>query len=108
MTSRGDSAAVALQNVPFFNNLDPDDAKELAGRLVPRRFGAGQIIFHLGDPGGLLYIISRGKIKISYTTPEGQEVVLAILGPGDFLGSWRCWMIHHARRRPNPWNRPKP
>lgn len=81
-----ESAATALQNVPFFKNLDSEDASELANRLVPRRFGAGQVIFHLGDPGGLLYILSRGKVKISYTTPEGQEVVLAILGPGDFFG----------------------
>ena len=86
MAARDSSAASALQNVPFFKNLDLDIAGELAGRLVPRRFGAGQVIFHLGDPGGLLYIISRGKIKISYTTPDGQEVVLAILGPGDFFG----------------------
>lgn len=86
MAARDSSAATALQNVPFFKNLDFDDASELAARLVPRRFGAGQVIFHLGDPGGLLYIISRGKIKISYTTTEGQEVVLAILGPGDFFG----------------------
>lgn len=86
MQQRDSGAALALQNVPFFNNLQQEDAAELAGRLIPRRFGAGQVIFHLGDPGGLLYIISRGKVKISYTTPEGQEVVLAILGPGEFFG----------------------
>lgn len=80
------SAATALQVVPFFKNLGSADANELAGRLVPRRFASGQTIFHLGDPGGLLYIINRGKIKISYNTSEGQEVVLAILGPGDFFG----------------------
>lgn len=86
MAARDNSAATALQNVPFFRNLDLEDATELATRLVPRRFGSDQVVFHLGDPGGLLYIISRGKIKISYNTPEGQEVVLAILGPGDFFG----------------------
>ena len=58
----------------------------MAGKLVPRRFGPNQVIFHLGDPGGLLYLISRGKVKISHTTSDGQEVVLAILGPGDFFG----------------------
>jgi CRP/FNR family transcriptional regulator/CRP/FNR family cyclic AMP-dependent transcriptional regulator len=86
MAARDSSAATALQNVPFFQNLNNDDALELATRLVPRRFNPGQVIFHLGDPGGLMYIISRGKIKISYNTPDGQEVVLAILGPGDFFG----------------------
>jgi CRP/FNR family transcriptional regulator/CRP/FNR family cyclic AMP-dependent transcriptional regulator len=83
---RDSNAVQALQVVPFFADLHEEQASELAKSLVPRRFGPGQVIFHLGDPGGLLYIISRGKVKISHTTPEGQEVVLAILGPGDFFG----------------------
>lgn len=85
-SSRNSNAIQALQIVPFFANLSDEHATELAKSLVPRRFGPGQVIFHLGDPGGLLYLISRGKVKISHTTPEGQEVVLAILGPGDFFG----------------------
>ena len=86
MAARDSIAAQALQGVPFFANLQEDHASELAGKLVLRRFGPNQVIFHLGDPGGLLYLISRGKVKISHTTPDGQEVVLAILGTGDFFG----------------------
>ncbi len=77
---------MALKLVPFFNNLNPDEVNNLAQRLVPRRFSAGQIIFHHGDPGGLLYIISSGKVKITHSTPDGQEALLAIFGPGDFFG----------------------
>ncbi len=85
-TTRDSNAVQALQVVPFFANLPEDHVAALAKALVPRRFSPGQVIFHLGDPGGLLYLISRGKIKISHTTSDGQEVVLAILGPGDFFG----------------------
>ena len=38
-----------------------------------------QIIFHLGDPGGLLYIITSGKVKLSHSTPDGQETTAALL-----------------------------
>jgi len=79
-------AALALQSVPFFSNLKSEEAGELASRLVLRRYGIGQIIFHHGDPGGLLYIISRGKVKIAHSTLDGQEALLAILGNGDFFG----------------------
>ena len=78
--------AEALKQVPFFADLNPEELEQLAARLVPRRFGAGQIIFHHGDPGGLLYIISKGKIKITYSTLDGQEALLAILGADDFFG----------------------
>ena len=79
-------AAQALQGVPFFTQLPKEETMELAAQLVMRRFGHGQVIFHHGDPGGLLYIISEGKVKISHSTQDGQEALLAILGAGDFFG----------------------
>jgi CRP/FNR family transcriptional regulator, cyclic AMP receptor protein len=86
MTGQTEPSVEALKNVPFFAKLSPDELRDLAERLVPRRFGSGQVIFHLGDPGGLLYIILEGTVKISNATPEGQEALLAILGTGDFFG----------------------
>ncbi len=86
MRDQTTTASQALQSVPFFTELQQDEANELARHLVIRRFNQGQVIFHHGDPGGLLYIISRGKVKISHSTPEGQEALLAILGSGDFFG----------------------
>ncbi len=80
------SAGSILKNVPFFSKLDQDEMMELSSRLIPRRFSPGQIIFHLGDPGGLLYIITKGKVKIAHSNPDGQEALLAILGSGDFFG----------------------
>jgi CRP/FNR family transcriptional regulator, cyclic AMP receptor protein len=86
MRTTSNAAVQLLKSVPFFANLSQEEADELAEKLVVRRFSPDQIIFHLGDPGGLLYIIISGKVKISRSTPEGQEALLAILGPGDFFG----------------------
>jgi CRP-like cAMP-binding protein len=84
MTSHKSSKA--LLSVPFFANLSQTEAENLAKRLIVRHFSPGQIIFHHGDPGGLLYIIMKGKVKIAHSTPEGQEALLAILGEDDFFG----------------------
>lgn len=86
MTGQPEPSVEALKKVPFFARLSNEEVRDLAERLVPRRFGSGQVIFHLGDPGGLLYIIIEGKVKISNSTPDGQEALLAILGAGDFFG----------------------
>jgi CRP/FNR family transcriptional regulator/CRP/FNR family cyclic AMP-dependent transcriptional regulator len=86
MFGRPSPATSILKQVPFFSQLETEEASSLAQRLVPRRFGVSQVIFHHGDPGGLLYIITAGKVKISYTMPDGQEALLAILGTGDFFG----------------------
>lgn len=86
MTSANDATIQALQWVPFFTKLPPEEANDLARRLVRRRFSSNQIIFHHGDPGGLLYIIDKGKVKIAHSSPDGNEALLAILGAGQFFG----------------------
>jgi CRP/FNR family transcriptional regulator, cyclic AMP receptor protein len=86
MAGPTNAAADALKAVPFFAALTEADTRSLADRLIVRYFGTAQIIFHLGDPAGLLYIITAGKVKISHTSPDGHEAVLAILGTGDFFG----------------------
>lgn len=86
MRKQSSAAIQALQLVPFFNQLSPEEAENLAKRLVVRRFATGQVIFHHGDPGGLLYIISKGRVKITHSTPDGQEALLAIVSTGDFFG----------------------
>lgn len=78
--------AQALTTVPFFANLNQSETNFLLSRMVLRHFNAHQIIFHLGDPAGLLYIITKGKVKISQSTIDGQESTLIILGEGDFFG----------------------
>lgn len=86
MAKQAQAATQALQAVPFFNSLSSEEADNLAKLLVIRRFGTEQIVFHHGDPGGLLYIISKGRVKITHSTSEGQEAMLAIVGAGDFFG----------------------
>jgi CRP/FNR family transcriptional regulator len=86
MSNSSAIATEALQKVPFFAGRSQAEMAVLAERLVLRHFDADQVIFHFGDPAGLLYIITGGKVKITYSSPDGQEAVLAILGEGDFFG----------------------
>jgi CRP/FNR family transcriptional regulator, cyclic AMP receptor protein len=43
-------------------------------------------IFDQGDPTRLVYLVKRGNVRISRLTPDGKEVTVAILGPGDIFG----------------------
>jgi F420-non-reducing hydrogenase small subunit len=48
-------------------------------------FEKGEIVCREDDPGDTMYIIQSGAVKISRDR-EGEEVVLAILEPGEFFG----------------------
>ncbi|MEH0071539.1 Crp/Fnr family transcriptional regulator [Pannonibacter sp. Pt2-lr] len=46
----------------------------------------GAILFETGDPGNGCYAILEGSLKVSILSVEGDEQLLAVLGPGDLVG----------------------
>lgn len=76
----------SLAQVSIFADLDPAGLRELAAAARRRTFRAGEVIFHRDDPGQVLYVIRQGKVKIYITSPDGQEVSLAVFGAGEYFG----------------------
>src|SRR5438128_2939129 len=75
-----------LRQVPLFESLGEEAAKELSGLLetVDRR--AETVLLRAGDAGDALYLIERGKIRICVQATDGHELTLTELGRGDFFG----------------------
>jgi CRP/FNR family cyclic AMP-dependent transcriptional regulator len=78
--------AELLAGVPLFSQVPEEHLQGLAGFLRRRRFADGETIFSEGDAGEAMYIVEAGRVKIGLTSPEGREVILALLGPRDFFG----------------------
>lgn len=60
-----------------------DDLLRVGGRRHHRR---GAIVFHEGDRSDSVAYLERGRVKVSSFTRRGDEVVLAVHTPGQFLG----------------------
>src|ERR1700732_1018464 len=61
----------------------------LSNAGVSRRiaqFKRGQVIFSRDDRCDDVLYIQSGNAKLTIVNPQGKEAVLAIVGPGDFLG----------------------
>ncbi len=54
------------------------------GRL--RRVPQHSFFFHQGEPAELFYILVEGRIKLTQVTPNGDQVILQIVGPGGGVG----------------------
>jgi CRP/FNR family transcriptional regulator, cyclic AMP receptor protein len=80
------SVVAALAAVPLFAGLDPAALDSLARAVRPRRFRRGEVVFHLGDPGDALFVVSAGAVKITLPSEGGEEAIIATLRPGDFFG----------------------
>jgi CRP/FNR family transcriptional regulator, cyclic AMP receptor protein len=80
------SLATLRQKIPLFVGFGPPEFESIAKCLVRRHYPAGQTLFHMGDEGGSLHLIERGRVKVTIPSSSGEELILAMLGPGDLLG----------------------
>jgi CRP-like cAMP-binding protein len=60
------------------------DSAGVARKVV--EFQIKATIFTQGDPADSVVYIQNGRVKLSVVNGTGKEVVVAVLGPGDFLG----------------------
>src|SRR5487761_1022080 len=49
-------------------------------------YGANRNIFRQGDPADSVFYLRQGKVKISVTSQQGKEAIVAILDSGEFIG----------------------
>ena len=75
-----------LARVLLFADLSQAELDDLTVLLHRRRYAKGEVIFREGDAGSSLLIIEEGRVKLSLCSPEGNEVILDLLEPGDFFG----------------------
>lgn len=53
---------------------------------VSKKISAGETLFYKNDEGDALYGILSGRIRISTSTPGGQELVLNLIEKGEVFG----------------------
>ena len=62
-----------------------------------KSFAPGGTIFSQGDIAETLMYIQAGRVKLSVASKPGKEAIVAILGPGEFLGEM-CLGSRNIRR----------
>jgi uncharacterized membrane protein len=70
----------------LFASLSDDAATELRNLLTETDVPSKTQVFHKGDTGNAMYLIERGKVRISITDEDRREITLAELAQGDFFG----------------------
>src|SRR5687767_1387926 len=76
----------ALRRVPLFASLKPHQLAEMAQMARRQRFGRDEAVFYQGDSGDSFYVILSGQVKVSVSSPEGQEAILVMLDTGESFG----------------------
>ena len=88
MTDRDERATYLrwLAGVPLFQGLGPDALARAADLAHPAERAAGEWFFREGDTADEFFMLTGGRVRLTQVTPDGQQVVLRITGPGDAFG----------------------
>jgi CRP/FNR family cyclic AMP-dependent transcriptional regulator len=76
----------SLARVRMFAGLAPHSLERIASVASEVNAPEGTVLFRAGDIGDRLYVILRGRVRVSRTVPGMGEEALAIFGPGDYFG----------------------
>jgi len=75
-----------IQTVPLFSDLSETSLKVITDKMVARSYDKEKMILIEESAGETFFLISEGTVKITRMSDDGREVILAILGEGDFFG----------------------
>ena len=77
-----------LQKVPFFNDLAADEIGIVNEQFREYGFQPGESIYFSGEKATNLYVVAAGQVKLLRHSLTGQDVLLDVLQPGDYFGSF--------------------
>ncbi|GJL56333.1 MAG: transcriptional regulator [Nitrospirales bacterium] len=74
-----------FETLPLFNCLSNADREELERQSIELSCRKDEFIFREGDAVEWFHILKEGSVKCVQSTPEGREVTLKVLMPGDLF-----------------------
>jgi CRP/FNR family cyclic AMP-dependent transcriptional regulator len=80
------NTAQFLATVPLFEGLSSDQLGRFAEVTREKTFPRGNVIVFEQDPGDSLFVVRGGRVKVVLLGEDGREVILGILGVGEYFG----------------------
>ena len=84
--NQGINIEALLSHLPLFNGLETDEIARIARGTCEVNVPRGDILFHKGDPSTGFHLIVYGQVKLAFTSAQGGEKVVDILGQGHSFG----------------------
>ena len=75
-----------LQRVPLFSQLSAVELQRVVDVARERAYPRNSVILFEDDPGDALYVVATGQVKVVLIGEDGREVILSVMGPGEFFG----------------------
>lgn len=84
--------SVFLSQLPLFNEISAEELEQIAAATTELHVPRGELIFRRGDPCTGFHIVIYGRVKLAFTSEQGSEKVVEIIGPGHSFGEALMFM----------------
>lgn len=72
----------------LFDNLSPGDMSEITAAARSLRKERGEFVYTPGDRAETVYVLKKGRVKLSVLSESGKEFAIDIFQPGDIFGEF--------------------
>ena len=73
----------AASSSRLFQAMAAPDSQAVLQAGTHRSLHKGQVLIRQGEPASAFFLMERGYLKLTQLTPEGAEVIVRFVGPGD-------------------------
>jgi len=75
-----------LRQVPLFGELSEADIDRVSRYTREKRLAKGELLFQRGDPAHGFYFVVTGQVKLAFSSAQGNEKVVEVIGPRQSFG----------------------
>lgn len=75
-----------LRNLRLFSSFSDAELSEVVERTAIKEYKRNSVILNEVDTNEFMYMVISGKVKVTRSTEEGKETILALHGAGEFFG----------------------
>ena len=72
-----------LDQARFFEGISRESKEALSKFCMPVECARHAVLFREAQPGEAMYLLARGRMSLHKLSPEGREVVIKVIKPGE-------------------------
>ncbi len=76
----------SLRKIAMFTHTNPESLREIVKNANKLTYNKNTVVVTEGDKANSLFLVLEGKVKVYLSDERGKEVLINILGAGDYFG----------------------